>query len=103
MVLDIESIKGYKIFFLENPFRLIVDVSGKEKTCPPIEPPGQEKKLSLAQQLGLGVKRIVIDAGHGGKDKGAIGKNGLYEKNLNLKIAKKFLNGFSKTLIWKSY
>jgi N-acetylmuramoyl-L-alanine amidase len=90
LVLDIESIKGYKIFYLENPSRLIVDVSGKEKTIiPPIEPPGKEKKLSLAQQLGLGVKRIVIDPGHGGKDKGASGKNGLYEKDLNLKIAKK--------------
>ena len=37
----------------------------------------------------MGVKRIVIDPGHGGKDKGASGKNGLYEKNINLKIAKK--------------
>lgn len=90
LVLDIESIKGYKIFFLENPFRLIVDVSGKEKTVAPVvEPPGKEKKLSLAQQLGLGVKRIVIDPGHGGKDNGASGKNGLHEKNLNLKIARK--------------
>jgi N-acetylmuramoyl-L-alanine amidase len=90
LVLDIESIKGYKIFYLENPSRLIVDVSGKEKIIiPPIEPSGKEKKLSLAQQLGLGVKRIVIDPGHGGKDKGASGKNGLYEKDLNLKIAKK--------------
>ena len=90
LVLDIESIKGYKIFFLENPFRLIVDVSGKEKIVAPIlEPPGKEKKLSLAQQLGLGVKRIVIDPGHGGKDNGASGKNGLHEKNLNLKIARK--------------
>lgn len=90
LVLDIESIKGYKIFFLENPFRLIVDVSGKEKiVAQPVEPPSREKKLSLAQQLGLGVKRIIIDPGHGGKDKGAIGKNGLYEKDLTLKIAQK--------------
>ncbi|MEW6184471.1 MAG: N-acetylmuramoyl-L-alanine amidase, partial [Thermodesulfobacteriota bacterium] len=90
LVLDIESIKGYKVFFLENPFRLIVDVSGKEK---PLEqtvvPPEKEKKLSLAQQLGLGVRRIVIDAGHGGKDTGAIGKTTVYEKNLTLKIAQK--------------
>jgi N-acetylmuramoyl-L-alanine amidase len=69
---------------------LIVDVSGKEKPSDQaIEPPGREKKLSLAQQLGLGVKRIIIDAGHGGKDKGAIGKNNVFEKTLTLKIAKK--------------
>lgn len=90
LVLDIESIKGYKVFFLENPFRLIVDVSGKEKQSDqPTEPPGREKRLSLAQQLGLGVKRIIIDAGHGGKDTGAIGKKNVYEKKLTLKIAKK--------------
>ena len=99
LVLDIQSIKGYKIFFLENPFRLIVDVSGKEKPSEPVtEPSGREKKLSLAQQLGLGVKRIIIDAGHGGKDKGAIAKNGLYEKNLTLKLAKKLAQRIQQDL-----
>jgi N-acetylmuramoyl-L-alanine amidase len=32
---------------------------------------------------------VVIDAGHGGKDPGAIGLNGIYEKNVVLQIAKK--------------
>jgi N-acetylmuramoyl-L-alanine amidase len=44
----------------------------------------------LAKQLALGVKRIVIDAGHGGKDVGAVGYYGsVYEKNVTLDIAKK--------------
>ncbi len=30
---------------------------------------------------------VVIDAGHGGEDGGAVGKNGVYEKELNLIIA----------------
>ena len=30
---------------------------------------------------------VIIDAGHGGEDGGAIGTNGIYEKDLNLKIA----------------
>jgi N-acetylmuramoyl-L-alanine amidase len=33
--------------------------------------------------------RVVIDAGHGGKDPGAIGVSGSYEKNVTLDIAKK--------------
>lgn len=33
------------------------------------------------------IKKIVIDAGHGGKDSGAVG-NGLYEKNITLILAK---------------
>ena len=32
-------------------------------------------------------KTVVIDAGHGGEDCGAIGVNGSYEKDLNLEIA----------------
>lgn len=35
------------------------------------------------------VKTIVIDAGHGGKDSGAIGKSGYYEKKLVLAVALK--------------
>jgi len=43
--------------------------------------------VSLARQLGLSVKRIVIDPGHGGKDPGCrIG--GRYEKDITLSIAK---------------
>ncbi|MBQ7407296.1 MAG: N-acetylmuramoyl-L-alanine amidase [Clostridia bacterium] len=34
------------------------------------------------------VKTIVLDAGHGGEDCGAIGKNGVFEKDLNLLITK---------------
>jgi N-acetylmuramoyl-L-alanine amidase len=43
---------------------------------------------SLAAQLGLKVKRVVIDAGHGGKDTGAIGPHRVREKDVALGIAK---------------
>jgi N-acetylmuramoyl-L-alanine amidase len=49
----------------------------------------QDAELSLAQQLGLKVKRVVVDAGHGGHDTGAIGKKGTREKDVSLAIAKK--------------
>lgn len=35
---------------------------------------------------------LVIDAGHGGKDPGAIGRGGNREKNINLNVAKSFGN-----------
>jgi N-acetylmuramoyl-L-alanine amidase len=42
---------------------------------------------SLARQLGLTARRIVIDAGHGGHDPGTIGRRGLQEKDLVLDVA----------------
>ncbi len=47
-----------------------------------------KNKISLAQQLGLRIQKIVIDPGHGGKDPGAMAY-GLKEKDIVLKISKK--------------
>jgi N-acetylmuramoyl-L-alanine amidase len=46
-------------------------------------------EVSLAQQLGLKVRRVIIDAGHGGHDTGAIGAKGTREKDVTLTIVKK--------------
>lgn len=48
-------------------------------------------------------KKIVIsiDAGHGGQDPGAIGKNKIQEKNINLSIAKKLQLSLNKTKLFK--
>ena len=54
--------------------------------------------LSLSQQVGLQIKTIVIDAGHGGRDPGAIGPTGLREKNVTLKIAKNLAARLRKEL-----
>lgn len=43
-------------------------------------------------------KVIVIDPGHGGKDTGAIGVNGIQEKNVTLSIAKEII-WLNKTLL----
>ncbi len=44
---------------------------------------------------------VVIDAGHGGVDSGALGSNGLMEKNINLTVAlitKELINEFDKNI-----
>jgi N-acetylmuramoyl-L-alanine amidase len=46
-------------------------------------------ELTLAQQLGLKVHRVVIDPGHGGHDTGAIGPGGTREKDVALAISLK--------------
>ncbi len=45
--------------------------------------------VTLAQQLGLKFRRVVIDAGHGGHDTGAIGRSGVKEKDVTLAIARR--------------
>lgn len=67
----------------------------REAAVPAVAPPpaspappsaNADGKFSLARQLGLGVSRIVIDAGHGGHDPGAKA-NGLTESQLTLDVA----------------
>jgi len=59
------------------------------RDLPPPEPPAANRggSYSLARQLGLGARTIVIDAGHGGHDPGTIGRGGLQEKDLVLDVA----------------
>jgi N-acetylmuramoyl-L-alanine amidase len=52
-------------------------------------PNNDGERLTLSRQLGLKVKTIAIDAGHGGYDPGAIGKSGLREKDITLDIARR--------------
>ncbi|BFJ01625.1 N-acetylmuramoyl-L-alanine amidase [Priestia megaterium] len=43
------------------------------------------------------MKKIYLDAGHGGADVGAVGANGLYEKNLVLKIQQYLISYLNST------
>jgi len=65
------------------------------------EKKGETKKVALvatpvARKSREYIKRIVIDAGHGGNDTGAIGRNGTMEKNIVLGIAKRLRDTLSK-------
>lgn len=95
VVVDIEKMKAYNIFKLSDPQRIVIDairpVKEKVKVSPKHKQSKTEEKEpigepSLAQQLGLKVKTVVIDPGHGGSDTGAIGPNDLQEKDVVLDI-----------------
>ncbi len=107
VVVDIKSFENYKIFSLKDPFRIVIDVWGKGSSGSPATlasasgtagQGGKTKQYStdnlessdIARQFALGVRKIVIDPGHGGADPGAPGyyKN-VWEKDIVLKIAKK--------------
>jgi len=95
VVVDIKSYDTYKIFSLKNPFRIVLDVWGKPQAAklPTVMPKADSidaPSSSLAKQLALGVSRIVIDPGHGGRDYGAPGYlKGVHEKHIALKLAKR--------------
>lgn len=44
-------------------------------------------QISTQNTTQIHIPTVIIDAGHGGEDGGAVGKNGVYEKELNLLIA----------------
>ncbi|MFH0781476.1 MAG: N-acetylmuramoyl-L-alanine amidase [Pseudomonadota bacterium] len=84
------------IVVLRDTKKIAVNI--KPSSTPTKTAAGPETKpLSLAQQLGLGVKKIVLDPGHGGKDPGAMAF-GLKEKDLVLDVAKKLAPVLRKEL-----
>jgi len=112
VVVDVEfpRVQSYRVYHLFDPFRLVVDIYPRGTTAGAAPPPGDKtatpagktqppvkrevdpkdpnlNATSMARQLGLGVRTVVIDPGHGGPKPGTIGKSGLQEKEINLAIA----------------
>jgi N-acetylmuramoyl-L-alanine amidase len=105
VVLDLDSIKDYKVFTFSDPFRILIDIKGDRRTeisalkevlqsakAEPVadkvlkveEPVTPKQKPKPAK-----IRRIVVDAGHGGHDPGAIGLTGTREKDIVLQITTK--------------
>jgi N-acetylmuramoyl-L-alanine amidase len=89
---------GTSVLPVEKPARMVTqipsppaaDVSLESKVKPAdLNIMTNDGKVPLSRMLGLGIRRIMIDAGHGGTDSGTIGKMGTMEKDITLDIAKR--------------
>jgi len=75
VVLDLGEIKSYRVFPLKDPkglsgipFRIVIDISSRGgKGAAPCKP-SVRSAPSIARQLGLKPRVIVLDPGHGGRD-----------------------------------
>lgn len=108
VVFDLNRELEYKVVQLENPYRMVVDLLGapgkvavQQQLVPADESaddsiadilnkiPDQQAVLHVPQQSkDEGIRLIVVDAGHGGRDPGAVGPGKVFEKDVTLRMAK---------------
>ncbi len=118
IVCDLTKLTKYNFFELQDPPRIVVDITNEKgtvfranipqlQTAPGSQVANKQGQQQIAALLNKvpdeqpmrvnlpdvarkkqGKLRIVVDAGHGGKDPGAIGYGNLYEKDVTLKVAK---------------
>lgn len=77
-VIDLNHAKNYNVSVTGDESKLVVIDLNAESTEDTTTQPGNNGK-----------KLVVLDAGHGAKDSGAVGVTGKYEKNFNLAIVLK--------------
>jgi len=71
--------ESHQTFELKNPSRLIIDLQGRKAA--PAEATPQPTPVDRSRPI------IVLDPGHGGIEKGAVGPSGNLEKDLTLDLA----------------
>lgn len=97
IVLDLKVLGDFRVYTLTKPYRIVIDLRGNAaalyngtRPLPPVrhaKPSGKPRRPV-----------IIIDPGHGGKDPGAIGPDGLQEKAVVLRVAKELRYLFRRHL-----
>ncbi len=110
VVLDLPGRDDVRFYRMDDPPRLIVDVgtrlaerearSSSKRQASPTSPATPAPSASAAvapdgedEGNTRPVRRVVVDAGHGGFDPGAIGPTGVREKDVTLAIASAWRRG----------
>lgn len=159
IVLELDTVKTFKVFALSGPHRIVVDVEGvadstpsnlsasfphaaelRRKSAgrliagaPKRKTPGvpgrtplmgrdenrrrplsraasrrtpngiPAKELSLSERFHRRLGKVVIDPGHGGKDPGAVGRTGIFEKDIALDLSRRMARILRRKLKSKVY
>lgn len=102
LLIDFKSSGEYKVFTLPNPDRLVIDVF-LPKSEDVVEGDVNRPDSTIRIPPPFGIKTIVIDPGHGGKDPGASSRRGLTEKDIvldvGLRLKKLLQRELKKTVI----
>ncbi len=98
LVLDLDEQAKQKVAVRVSKNRLIIVVPHHKKKFVAVKTKSSKKKPSIRRiaknstsskaRANRKTPVVVVDAGHGGKDYGAKGSHGLFEKELNLRISK---------------
>ena len=105
IVLETKANTDFSVSLEPNPYRLVVEVrkagaspkgavnrfpnatEAEKNKLPILVPPPTQEDVQLRRRVPK--MRIVIDAGHGGRDGGTVGRDGLLEKDLVLEIGQR--------------
>lgn len=83
LVIDLERYGRHRVLTLTRPHRVVIDVYGRRDG-----PASGGEAGSVLPAALRPVRTVVVDAGHGGRDPGAIGIGGIREKQVTLRVAK---------------
>jgi N-acetylmuramoyl-L-alanine amidase len=84
-----EGARG-QVYTLERPPAIVIESRRAEDLIAPkeLKPQGG---LTLSEAAAIPIRRVVVDAGHGGAENGAVGQGGLPEKEVVLDVARRLV------------